>query len=369
MSDKSEDPTPRRLQKAREEGDSGASTYAAQAVSFLVALALVPAAVRALAQGSSDAVRAAVAHAADANPVVGDVGDVAPRVLALTVPVLAAAAVAGAAAQLVQTGGFIATRKLAPKLERLDPFAGAKQLVSGQRAFAVVRALAAALAVGYVAYRGLRDWAPDLARLTGRVGFAGVLVAEVTRTIARDAALVGLALGAVDLLVTRRAWFARLKMSKDEVKREHKESEGDPQLKAARERAHHELLASATVANVRTASVVVVNPTHVACALRYEEGEGDEAPVVVASGEGDLARRIIEAAHAYGVPVVRDVPLARALIELEIGTPIPEALYEAVAEILREAWDEKARADAADGRAGDQGAGDQGAGGSTEGRG
>ena len=356
MSDKTEDPTPRRLQKAKEEGDSGTSTYAAQAVAFLVALAVVPAAVRALIDGSSDAVRAAIGHAADKSPVVGDVTPLGGRVLALAVPVLAAAAVAGAAAQLVQTGGFIATKKLTPKLERLDPFQGAKQLFSAQRAFAVVRALAAALAVAYVAYKGLREWAPDLARLAGRVGFVGLVASEVTRTMARDAALVGIALGGIDLLVTRRAWFARLKMSKDEIKREHKESEGDPHLKAARERAHHELLAQATVAAVRQASVVVVNPTHVACALRYEQDD-DEAPVLVASGEGDLAKRIVEAAHAYGVPVVRDVPLARALLELEIGEPTPEALYEAVAEILREAWSEKAAQD------------DAGTGGSTDDRG
>ena len=125
-------------------------------------------------------------------------------------------------------------------------------------------------------------------------------------------------------------------MSKDEVRREHKEAEGDPQHKAARERAYHELLAQATVANVRTASVVVVNPTHLACALRYDEKEGDEAPVVVASGEGELAARIVREAEAYGVPVVRDVPLARALVELQVGEVIPEALYEAVAEVLRE---------------------------------
>jgi flagellar biosynthesis protein FlhB len=128
-------------------------------------------------------------------------------------------------------------------------------------------------------------------------------------------------------------------MSKSEVKREHKESEGDPQLKAARERAHHEMLAAATIANVQKASVVIVNPVHIACALRYEEEEGDEAPVIVASGHGDLAARIVAAARAYNVPVLQDIPLARALVELEVGTAIPEALYEAVAEILREAWE------------------------------
>ena len=102
------------------------------------------------------------------------------------------------------------------------------------------------------------------------------------------------------------------------------------------------MLASATVGNVKNATVVVVNPTHFATALKYDEKDGDEAPVVVATGEGDLAQRIISAARDY--PVLRDVPLARALTELQVGDAIPEALYEAVAEILREAWAENERA-------------------------
>jgi flagellar biosynthesis protein FlhB len=131
-------------------------------------------------------------------------------------------------------------------------------------------------------------------------------------------------------------------MTKAEVRREYKEAEGDPQLKAARARAYGELVAQATIAGVKNASVVVVNPTHLACALRYDEKDGDEAPVVLASGEGDLAARIVRAAEEAGVPVVRDVPLARALLELEVGAAIPEALYEAVAEILREIWEDAA---------------------------
>jgi flagellar biosynthesis protein FlhB len=200
----------------------------------------------------------------------------------------------------------------------------------------VVRALVAGLAVGWLAWRGLSAHVVDLARAGGRMQWLGVVVSEVAGGLACRAALVGLALGAIDLVVTRRAWTGRLKMSKDEVRREYREQDGDPQLKAARERAYQEMLAQATVASVRTASVVVVNPTHVACALRYDEKEGDEAPVVVASGQGELAQRIRAAAEDYGVPVVQDVPLARALVELQVGETIPEALYEAVAEILRE---------------------------------
>ena len=191
----------------------------------------------------------------------------------------------------------------------------------------------------WLAFRGLREHAPDVAHVTGQLGFVGVLAGEVVHRTVRDVALFGLAVGGLDILVTRRTWLKRLRMTKDEVKREHKESEGDPQIKAARERAHHEMLASATVGRVKEASVVVVNPTHLACALRYDaERREDDAPLVLAVGEGDLARRIVEAANAYGVPVLRDVPLAHALVELSPGDRIPEELYEAVAEILREAW-------------------------------
>ena len=233
--------------------------------------------------------------------------------------------------------------RLSPKLEKLNLFEGVKNLVSTQRLTAVLRALVSGSVVAWLAYRGVRSHLADIAHVTGRLQYVGVVASEIARKVAIDAAIVGVALGALDMLVVRRAWRKRLMMSKDEVKREYKESEGDPQTKAARERAHQEMMASATVGNVKNATVVVVNPTHLATALKYDEKAGDEAPVVVAMGEGELAQRIISAARDYGVPVLRDVPLARALAELQIGDAIPEALYEAVAEILRAAWAEDER--------------------------
>jgi flagellar biosynthesis protein FlhB len=358
-SDKTEEATPRRLRKAREEGDSGASSYAAQAVGFVVAIALVPAVVRATASGAAEGLRAAVREIGTTDVVVHlDVPRLAMAVVALCVPVLIAAGVAAGIVHLVQTGGVIASRRLGPKLERLDPVRGMKGLVSGTRLFAVGRSLVAAAVVCWLAWRGLREGIVDIASATrsptsGAVHVDGLatVISEAAGALVWRAAFVGLALGVVDLLVTRRAWLRRLRMSKDEVRREHKESEGDPHVKAARRRAYEELLAQATVASVRTASVVVVNPTHLACALRYEEPQqgqeedgagGDRAPVVIAHGEGDLAARIVRAAHDYSVPVVRDVPLARALVELPLGQAIPESLYEAVAAVLlavAQAWE------------------------------
>jgi type III secretion protein U len=338
VSEKTEEATPRRLRKAREEGDSGASSYAAQAIAFVAAAALAPAAVRALADRAAEDLRSAIAEASRADVSVArfDALALGTTVLTLAAPVVFAAAMTAGLALAVQTGGVVSSKRLAPSLDRLDPVRGARQLFSAARMFAVARALVAAIVVALLAYASLRDGILDIARVAGRTQYVGVVAGHVASDLVWRAALVGLAIGALDLVVTRRAWLRRHRMTKDEVRREHKESEGDPQTKAARDRAYQELLAQAAVGNVRQASVVVVNPTHLACALRYDEKGGDEAPVVVASGEGELAARIVKAAHDYGVPVVRDVPLARALVELSVGDAIPEALYEAVAEILRE---------------------------------
>lgn len=339
MSDKTEEATPKKLRKAQEEGDSPISAFASQAVAFLCAVALAPAAIAALASRTTTDLRAAIAHAGDAsNTVTFDPVPLATAVVSLAVPILAAAAVAAAVASVVQSGGILATKRLQPKLERLDVIAGFKNLFSTSRLVSVLRAALFGAAVAWFAYTALRDHAGDIARTAGRLPEAAAVAGVIASSVVTRAAILGLFLAVLDVVVTRRSWSKKQRMSKADVKREHKESEGDPQLKAARERAHHEMLQAATIANVQKASVVIVNPVHIACALRYDEEDGDEAPVVVASGQGDFAARIVDAARAYGVPVLQDIPLARALVELEVGSAIPEALYEAVAEILREAW-------------------------------
>jgi flagellar biosynthetic protein FlhB len=341
VTDKTEAPTPRRLRRAREDGDSGASGYAAQAVAFAAAVALAPAFVASIADGVSGFVSIALARAAHpGGPLECDAPGLVTRAGLPVVPMLLAVGVVGGVFQLVQTGGVVSAKRLSPDIARLDPIAGLRGLFGATRLWSIARALVAGVLVGWLAYRGLVSRLPDLAHVSGRLAPAGTLAGVAGRTLAWQVAILGLAFGALDLVVTRRAWLERLKMTKVEVQREHKDAEGDPHLKAARTRAYQELLAQATLANVRQASVVVVNPTHLACALRYEAKEGDEAPVVVASGEGDFAARIVSAAREAGVPIVRDVPLARALAELEVGVAIPEALYQAVAEILREVWED-----------------------------
>ncbi len=335
MSDKTEQPTAQRLRKAREQGDSPISQPLTQAITFVVAVALAPAAIAATLARAAELLPRAIEDPSAPLPPLA----IALEVIALSLPILAAAALAAALTGMVQAGGVVAWKKLGPDFSKLNPVSGLEGLVSRERLIGVVRALLAALVVAYLATRLLIDFAPDVAATAGEPAKGTTVSGHLLSKLGWIAAIVGLALAAVDLLVVRQAWLKRNRMSLDEIKREHKESEGDPEMKAARHRAHHEMLASAAVAAVRTASVVVVNPTHLAAALHYDE-DGEGAPRVVAQGRGDLARRMVEAAHAYGVPVVRDVPIARALLDLEVGDEIPEALYEAVAEILKAAWAE-----------------------------
>ncbi len=333
MSDKTEQATPKRLAKARREGDSPVSAALSQSVGFLSALAVVGGSLAASAQAFGSLLAAALSRPTPEIPT----GVFARLVLSSTLPVLLASAAAGAGATFAQTGGALSMHKLAPTFDRLNVFTGIKNLFSWPRVVGIGRSLVTASLIAYFAVHELEQRAPDFVAAVGNARAATRLAMRAAAHVAWLTACVSLGLGMVDLLLTRRAWFQRHRMTKDEVKREYRESEGDPALKAARRRAHQEALTGATLGALKNASVVIVNPTHLATALKYSEEE-DLAPAVVAQGQGEMAKLIIEAARAYGVPIVRDVPVARALNDLEVGDDIPEALYEAVAEILRELW-------------------------------
>lgn len=334
MSDKTEEPSPRRLRQAREKGDIAISAALTQSAALIAAVVALPGAVVWTAHVCTQLLHAAIGgETTEPSQLLGPV-------LVLGLPVVAAAAMGALAVGLAQTGAAFTVSKLTPNLKNLDPVEGFKRLFKMERVYQIVRALLAASFVGWLAVDLMLDEARAIANTAGHADLAAALAGSLTREVLWLGAAVSTALAVIDVLVTRRSWLKRNRMSKDEVKREHKESEGDPQLKHERKRAHHEMLNHATVLSVKDANVVVVNPTHLATALRYKDDE-DEAPIVVAQGQDELARQIVEAARAYGIPVVRDVPIARALRELEVGEEIPEELYQAVAEILKELWEQE----------------------------
>lgn len=271
-------------------------------------------------------------------------GDLAPAamlerglttLLLACAPVLAAAFLVAAIAGYVQVGAVLSFHPLKPDIRRLDPVKNAKNIFGKRALFELLKALVKVLGIGYVAFVALWDHLPRVIATLGRPLESSLLVvADCAFAIGVRVMILAALLAGLDLLYQRSRYRKRMMMSKVEVKREQKEQEGDPQRKAERRRLHQEILDHQMLESVATADCVVINPEHVAVALRYDE-EAMGAPRVLAKGRRIVAAKIREIARQHGVPIVRNVPLARALVELELDDEIPAELYEAVAEVLR----------------------------------
>ncbi len=325
MSEPTEDATPRRLERARQEGDGGASAFAARSAGIFAAIALLPAAAAATIAWFDGAIRAAIAQGPHPNLFPVDANALGRALLALTAPLLLATAATTAVATLLQTGGVFVASRAAFRLDRLNPFSGGR-FFSAASAFHAARATVYGLGAFAIALLEIRAHALDVAHLAGRPEKIGLFVMTMTTRTWEAVAFLGLAIAAVDVVVTRMLWLRRLRMTKEEVLRERRESHGDPQIKAARDRAFEQLLAG--IANIDEATLVVTDGRRAACALRFVEGT-DAAPVVIAIG-ADLEPK----ARARGIPIEIDRELSRELIALDVARTIPERLFDPIAELL-----------------------------------
>jgi len=343
--EKTEEPTPKKLREARRRGEVPKSRELSTAAILLTVAGVLVATGGAVLERIVASWELALEGAADPAGTAPHAVLVAGASLGMDalVPVLTVVLVATALVGFLQVGGLLTVEPLAPKLQRIDPVQGAKRLLSQRQAVELLKSLVKMGIIGGVGYVTLRDGLRGVAGLAARDAEAAI---DGTASMGATLLLrVGGAMAAIAVLdVFYQRWRHRedQKMTKEEVKRERKEAEGDPHAKQHRERTHREIVAHSTLEEVRGADVLVVNPTHLAVALRFDEEE-HEAPEVVAKGQQELAQRMIAAAREAGVPVMRDVPLARSLFDLEVGDEIPEALYEAVAAVLRAAWIEAER--------------------------
>ncbi|WP_101525409.1 EscU/YscU/HrcU family type III secretion system export apparatus switch protein [Nocardioides houyundeii] len=241
--------------------------------------------------------------------------------------------VVGVAAALAQGGFYLATKAVKPKFSKLNPISGAKRVFGPQALWEGAKMLLKSSLVGILAYAVVKSMMPMLG---GLVPIPVVLevVADEALGLIRNVAIAGLVMAAADYMFQRRKMGKQTRMTKEEVKQEYKNTEGDPLLKSAIRSRQLATSRNRMMADVATADVVLVNPTHVAVALRYESERGG-APLVVARGAGAVATRIREEAAAHRVPLVRDVPLARALHgATKVGQEIPPELFGAVAQVL-----------------------------------
>jgi flagellar biosynthesis protein FlhB len=256
--------------------------------------------------------------------------------LLLSAPLLGALVIAAIALNFLQIGGLIFSfESLSPKLSKLNPAQGFQNLLfKGKTYLELVKTLVKFAVIFWISYSTFRAAVRDVI-LSARIGLVqtATLASHVMFELVFKVGGVFIVLGAADFVLQKKMFMKNLMMSKDEVKREYKQDEGDPEIKHRRKHLHQEMLSEHMVNNVRKANAVVVNPTHFAVALRYDQVQMS-APQVTAKGQMLMARRIIEVAKQSQVPVVRNVPLAHKLYEIEVGFEIPEDLYAAVAEIL-----------------------------------
>jgi flagellar biosynthetic protein FlhB len=248
----------------------------------------------------------------------------------LMLTVLVGAALAGAA----QGGARPHLARAKPKFSRINPAQGIKKVFSPTSLWELTKNLIKLTLVGFVSYRVLTGMVPILMQ-------AGALpIATVTSTVATDAislvrilALAGLAIGCADYLVSRRRVTKQMMMSRKEITEEHKQSDGDPMVKSQLRRRALAIVRNRMMLDIPEADVVLVNPTHVAVALKYTPGRG--APRVLAKGSGTVAARIRQVAMEARVPLVEDIPLARAIYKAcDVGEEIPTEMFTAVARIL-----------------------------------
>ncbi|SMB94063.1 flagellar biosynthetic protein FlhB [Thermanaeromonas toyohensis ToBE] len=244
------------------------------------------------------------------------------------------AAVVGLAANWAQVGFIFSTENLMPRLENLNPIKGFQRLFSRRSLVELGKSLAKVLIIGVVVWQVVRAKFQKLF-LAPEMGLVQVAqeMARIIFEVALGAMAVYLVLGALDFVFQRREFLRALRMTREEVKEELKQTEGDPLVRSRLREKQRKLARHRMMHAVPQATVVITNPVHLAVALRYREEEG--APRVVAKGAGSIALRIIQVAREHRVPVIQNPPVAQALYrKAEIGEEIPVELYQAVAEIL-----------------------------------
>jgi flagellar biosynthesis protein FlhB len=338
--EKTEQPTPKRLRKAREEGNVPKSKDFGSSLIFIVSAAVLGKIAATGAEQVRDFATGCFRVSSQHQDRLGALTvETATRGISLclttVIPLLGACFIVAIVQGFVQTGGLFSTKALMPKFNKLNPAASLKNMFfSGKTYVELLKNLAKIVVAGILGYMIVKGALRDItltAELPLMKSFA--LTQDLVGRLLKNIGGFMLAVGGADLLYQRKQWLKGMMMSKQDIKDEYKQSEGDPHTKHARKKLAKELLNAKGVKDVAKAKVVVTNPHEIAVALEYDP-ETMAAPQVLCVGQRLLAEQIIAAAREAGVPIMQNIALAHSLAQLESGDEIPEELYEAVAEVL-----------------------------------
>jgi flagellar biosynthetic protein FlhB len=336
---RTEEPTPRKLEQAREQGDVPKTQDLASLASLAAVAAVIAASGGLFSRNLADALLPFLARPDAMDLANGGAVAVARQAILAAAPILAvvmfAAAAAGAAGNLVQTGLLFTPSKLRPDFSKVSPLAGFKRIFSIDGLIHFAKSLAKVAATAVIAWYVLKPHVNELENLASLEPAAMLpFAADILRRLVFAVLGLLLVVAGVDWFLQRQRFMSRMRMTKEEVKEDAKQSEGDPHVKAKQRQKRAEAARRRMMQAVPQATVVIMNPTHYAVALKYEQGE-DAAPVCVAKGMDSLALKIRAIAEEAGVPVIEDPPLARALYAaVEIDDMIPAAHFEAVAKVI-----------------------------------
>lgn len=263
------------------------------------------------------------------------VGDTFFTIIKVVGPILILILAAGILASLAQVGWSPSLEPMAPKFSKLNPLSGFKRMFSSQSLMELAKAIFKVLVLGTVIYSRIKTEIPTFLMLMDMsLSQIVTYVSELVISIGFRIAMIFSFMAAVDFAYQKFKFEDSIKMTKQEVKDEHKQSDGDPQIKQKIKQKMREMSMQRMMQSVPEADVIITNPTHYAVAIKYNPEEGT-APIVVAKGADYIAQKIKETASEHKVEIVENKPLARTLYAVvEIGDEIPPELYKAVAEIL-----------------------------------
>jgi flagellar biosynthetic protein FlhB len=337
--ERTEQPTRRKLQKAKQKGHSPQSQELMAIVSLVILVAAVALLAPSLMQWFTRQLKQGFSCEnsvfADTNVFLDFIWHKIVDVIVVICPVLGLLVVGSVMAGIAVSGVNFAPEAISLKFNQLNPVEGLGKLVNGRSMVRLLVSIFKLFFVSLIVWLYLRSRLDELAGL--RWAFSAQILTLIGKIIFGLLVRVSIALLVIaiaDVLYQKWKYTQDLKMTRQEVKQERKETEGSPELKARIRRMQMDRSMKRMTEEVPKASVVLVNPTHVAVALRYDAKTMD-APVMLAKGADQLAEKIRDIARAYGVPVVRRPELARTIYSsVKPGEPVPEKLYAAVAEVL-----------------------------------
>lgn len=336
--EKTEEPTSKKIEDARKEGNVPRS----QDASSFVTLAVAVVALFALVLFITSRIQYLYAYYISfvgtplTKNIIFEIGFVSLReLLFMIIPVASIVAVSGILAGLMQFGFVFTTKPLTPDLKKIDPIKGLGKLFSMKKLIEGIKITVKVAIVFSIAFYFLIEYTKELPTVINfdMMGQMNWLIEKII-ILVLVMLLIFFILGIVDLLIVRFQYFKDLKMSKQEIKDEYKQMEGDPHIKAKIKQVQMQIAQKRMMSDIPSADVIITNPTHYAVALRYDK-EREQAPRVIAKGVDNIALKIKEIGRENMVQIVENPPLARQLYgAVELDEIIPENLYKAVAEVL-----------------------------------